>query len=52
MKEVGVIEQTQAMERTNGDDDYEIPIPSRVLENIQFPIQAPAVERVEDLGEH
>ena len=39
-------------ERTNDSDGHKIPILRHALENVELPIQAPAVERVEDLGEH
>ena len=51
MKDVSIIGQTQARELTNDNDSHKIPI-LHALENVQLSIQAPAVERVEDLGEH
>ena len=40
------------MERTNGGDDHKIPILRHALKNVQFPVQAAAVERIEYLSEH
>ena len=46
------LEQTQARERTKDSDNHKIPILRHAFENVQLPIQAPAVERVEDLREY
>ena len=50
--DVSIAGQTQARELTNDNDSHKIPILRHALENVQLSIQAPAVERVEDLGEH
>jgi hypothetical protein len=52
MEDVRKTAQAQTRGRTNGSDGHEIPILHHALKDVQFPVQAPAVERIKDLREH